>query len=113
MIRLDSKEIRFRLSQDEAQALNEQGSIRENIYLPASHLSFRVECLSAPDEKSRVCQEGELITFWLAKNDREKLSLSPTPSDPISVVEFEIANTQIQFKLEVDVFNSKQRGHKK
>ncbi|MBK7963740.1 MAG: HesA/MoeB/ThiF family protein [Bdellovibrionales bacterium] len=74
MIRLNSNEIRFRLSQTEVRHLLDRGSLRENVVLPSSQLSFCVKPLSDSEKVSRVSQEGEQITFWLASDDQAKLS---------------------------------------
>ncbi len=113
MIRLNSNEIRFRLSQTEVRHLLDRGSLRENVVLPSSQLSFCVKPLPDSEKVSRVSQEGEQITFWLASDDQAKLSLSPPRTDPIAVVEYILGDRKTVFSLDVDAFNAKQRGNKK
>lgn len=108
-IRMDSKEIRFRLTQEEVGHLLEFGSLDEKILLPLDHLNFRVQF----GDSTCVVQFEHNITFWLSPISIEKLRLSNFDHEPVETLYKEFNGAKVSYKLEVDVFNSKQRGRQK
>lgn len=104
-IRMDSKEVRVRLKQEEIGTLLKSGYLKLEVHLPIYMLSFRV----AFDERSRITQNENDVTFWLSPAVRDKLESSVQGKDPIETVNEEINGNLVCFKLEVDVFDSKKR----
>jgi hypothetical protein len=109
---MDSKEIRFRLEQVEVGVLLNQGFLREEILLPNSRFYFQIEF----NEQSRIAQKDNEVIFYLSSVVQDKLKTivqdtSPSQGkDSLETVSEEINGRQICFKLEVDIFNAKQRS---
>ena len=93
-IRMDSKEVRMRLNQEEVNALIQNGIIREAITLPKLNFSFQVKL---HNHIGLHHKENE-ITFCLDQTMREKL-LNPEGGKVA-----EIAEGPVCYKLEVDLF---------
>lgn len=105
-IRMDSKEVRFRLGQNEIADLLKFGFISEKIFLPLEVLSFKVQF----GDVAGVAQIERTIVFSLSPLTLEKLKHSNFDHGALESVAAEQAGVKINYKLEVDVFNSKQRG---
>lgn len=108
-IRADSQEIRFRLSRDELGVLLNDGMVREQITLPISDICFQVEF---GDQTNVDLQEGQVV-FKLAPTVREKLKSTVDFRDPIVTVYQQTKGKNICYKLEVDVFQPKQREQRR
>ena len=104
-IRMDSKAVRVRISQDEISALLQRGVLNEEIALPLYTLSFRVTFA----ERTRVSQQENVVTFWLSPEVRDKLKSLSQGRDPIATVYDESKGSRVCFELEVDVFTAKKR----
>ena len=108
-IRIDSKEIRFRINQDEVGALFEKGLIEEKIILPNCQICFQIVF----GEQTRVGQSGCCIVFWLSPETQNKLKTPLKTKDPVIMIYEEIKGKKVCFKLEVDILNAKQREKRK
>jgi hypothetical protein len=113
-IRLDSKEMRFRMSQDEVKDFLESGWLREEIRLPSCQIHFQVEFGGQTQVATQVViqveNEVHSIIFRLAPTVRDRLKTAAEFKDPIVTVYEEIQGQRLCFKLEIDAFSSKQRG---
>ena len=108
-IRADSEEIRFRLSHEDVSVLLNDGMVREEITLPIGDIRFLVEF----DDQTRVDQRGGQVVFQLAPAIREKFKSQNDFKDPIVTIYHQINGKKIHYKLEVDVFQPKQRERRK
>ncbi|HEY8271426.1 MAG TPA: hypothetical protein VIG33_11105 [Pseudobdellovibrionaceae bacterium] len=112
-IRADSKEVKFRLDQEEVGVLLKEGEVLEKIRFPASQICFRIKF----GEQTRVEQIDDEVLFYLALGERDKFQRLFEDKlgikDPIVVVCQEIKSQKVSFKLEVDIFKPKQREQRK
>jgi hypothetical protein len=111
---MDSKEIRFRLEQVEVGVLLNQGFLREEILLPNSRFYFQVEFNK--QQQTQIAQKDNEVIFYLSSAVQEKLKTLLQDTSPLQdkgsleTVSEVINGREICFKLEVDIFNSKQRS---
>jgi ABC-type transport system involved in cytochrome bd biosynthesis fused ATPase/permease subunit len=103
-IRMDSKEVRFRINQDEVNTLLETGFIQEGIWLPKHQFFFNVKL----HNHIGLHHKENQITFCIDQSMREKL-INPDNGLVAEVLD-ENCENPVCFKLEVDLFNSKQRN---
>lgn len=108
-IRMDSKEIRFRINQEEVGVLLDKGLIKEKVRLPSCQICFQI----AFDEQTRVGQIGCSIVFWLSPEVQNKLKTPIKEKYPIVTIYEEFNGEKVCFKLEVDILSLKQRERRK
>jgi hypothetical protein len=105
-VRMSASELRFRLSQVEADVLLAQGSIREEFCLPGSPLGFAIKS----GDRDEVVREGGEISFFVSPASRLRLQTNAKKAEPMVRIQQEIAGKSVCFKIEVDVFTDERRG---
>lgn len=105
-IRMDHKEVRFRINQEEVNTLLNKGFIQEAVSLPKNQFFFNVKL---HNHIGLHHKENE-ITFCIDQSMREKL-VSPE-NGLVAEVHDENSENPFRFKLEVDLFNSKRRSNR-
>lgn len=103
-IRMDQKEVRFRITQEEVNTLLDKGFIQEAVCLPKNQFLFNVKL---HNHIGLHHKENE-VTFCIDQSMREKL-INPENGLVAEVLDENLENP-VCFKLEVDLFNSKQRN---
>lgn len=102
-IRMDSNEVRFRITQDEVDALIDKGIITEAVSFPGHQFFFNVKL----HNHIGLHHKENQVTFCLDSSLREKLK-NPDDGLVAEVLE-DRAGSPVCFKLEVDKFKREKR----